>query len=70
MNRKAVTSSTIHSIGYDEKSQILEVEFKSGGIYQYLNVPKSVFDRFMASPSKGKYLAQFIKDRYRTVKIR
>ena len=69
MNRIAVASSTIRAIGYDEKSQTLEVEFKSGGIYQYMIVPKNVHERFMASLSKGKFLAQYIKDKYRTVKI-
>jgi len=35
MNRQTVSSSNIHSIGYDVKFQILEIEFQDGGIYQY-----------------------------------
>ena len=70
MNRISVSSSTVRAVGYDEPSQILEVEFKSGGTYQYMNVPKSVYERFMAASSKGKFLAQFIKEKYKTVKIR
>lgn len=69
MNRIAVASSTIRAVGYDEHSQTLEVEFKSGGIYQYKGLPKSVYDRFKAAPSKGKFLAQFIKGKYQTVKV-
>ncbi len=70
MVRTSVSSSNIRSIGYDAKAQILEVEFKSGGIYQYLNVPEDVFDRFMAASSKGRFFDQRVKDRYRAVKMR
>lgn len=69
MNRISVASSTIRAAGYDESRQMLEIEFKSGGIYQYMSVPKAVYERFMVSSSKGKFLAQFIKDKYKTVKI-
>ena len=39
MDRQSVRSSNISSIGYDENNRILEIEFRHGGIYQYLNVP-------------------------------
>ena len=39
MERIAVESSNLASIGYDEASMVLEVEFKHGGIYQYFDVP-------------------------------
>ena len=68
MNRIAVSSSTIKAIGYEERTQTLEVEFKSGGVYQYLDVPKIIYERFVLATSKGKFLAQFIKDKYRTEK--
>lgn len=42
MNRKSVTSSNIASIGYDETSETLEIEFKNGGVYQYFDVPQGV----------------------------
>jgi hypothetical protein len=70
MDRTNVRSSTIRSIGYDESTSVLEVEFLSGGLYQYLSVPRSVYDAFMAASSKGRYLDQHIKNRYRTVRIR
>jgi hypothetical protein len=42
MNREAVTSSNIASIGYDEDSQTLEIEFLNGGLYQYFDVPPNL----------------------------
>ncbi len=70
MNRTAVSSTNIRSIGYDPKSQTLEVEFNSGRLYQYTGVPEALFERFMKAPSKGKFFAQYVRDRFRTRKLR
>jgi len=70
MDRTRVSSTNIRSIGYDEESQTLEVEFTSGGIYDYARVPKNVHQRFMAAASKGRFFDSSIKDKYRTVKVR
>jgi hypothetical protein len=64
MNRLPVSSTDVASIGYDPDSQTLEVEFLSGGIYQYFQVPQSTYEEFINAPSKGKYLHQNIKNRY------
>jgi DNA helicase HerA-like ATPase len=64
MERETVASSTILSVGYDSVSETLEVEFKSGGLYQYYNVPESVHQNLMASDSKGKFLHVYIKSSY------
>lgn len=69
MNRQPVSSSNIHSIGYDPSSQILEIEFNSGGIYQYFNVPQSEYNRLMTASSHGSYFAHNIKDRYGYTRI-
>ncbi len=62
MNREPVASSNIASIGYDEPSQTLEVEFTSGGIYQYYNVTLALFEQLMQAGSKGQFLAYQIKN--------
>ncbi len=64
MNRVQVSSSNIASIGYDHDSQVLEVEFLSGGVYQYYSVPEYVFDELMSASSHGRYLAKNIKGTY------
>ncbi len=65
MNRTPVSSSNIVSIGYDSTSQVLEVEFKDSSVYEYFGVPASVYDGLMHASSKGSFLAQRIKGRYR-----
>jgi len=50
-----VTSSDIYSIGYDPIAKILEIEFVRKDIYQYINVPQTIFDQIMAASSHGKF---------------
>ena len=69
MNRKPVTSSNIASIGYDDSSETLEIEFKNGGIYQYFDVPQRIYNEIMSASSHGEYLAQNIKGHYRYSKV-
>ncbi len=70
MNRVSVSSSNISSIGYDPETQVLEIEFHDGSIYQYDGVPQSVYEGLMNASSHGQYLHQHIKDRYSHRKVR
>lgn len=69
MERTPVNSSNIAAIGYDEDTQILEIEFMDGSVYQYSGVPPSEHDGIMNADSKGKYLHANIKKRYSYVKL-
>ena len=69
MYRTRVTSSNIISIGYDPQSATLEVEFTSGDIYQYFNVPEYLHQGLMGATSKGQFLNDHIKYHYRYQKI-
>ena len=62
-------SSNIAGFGYVENSQVLKVEFKNGGTYDYFDVPLVEFQSMKAADSRGKYLAQHIKGRYRYAKV-
>ena len=61
MERQYVSSSNIASIGYDSGNMVLEIEFLSGSVYQYYDVPQSIYDGLMAADSHGKFLAAYIK---------
>ena len=61
MDRRAVNSSEISTIGYDPSSLVLEVEFKTGGVYQYRGVPANVYSGLMNAPSHGTYFNQYVK---------
>jgi hypothetical protein len=69
MERKPVTSSNIASIGYDENTSTLEIEFLNNSIYQYFDVPQHIYKGLMQADSHGQFLAQTIKGVYRYSKI-
>ena len=69
MNRLPVNSSNIESIGYDDSTMTLEVEFKNGTVYQYFDVPEVEFQNLLSAGSVGLYLNQNIKNNYRYCRI-
>ncbi len=62
MDRISVESSNLASVGYDEDSSIMEVEFNDGSVYQYYSVPSYVFDELLTASSKGKYFHKNVKE--------
>ena len=70
MVRRPVTSSNLRSVGYEQATQTLEVEFHNGSIYQYHGVPQRIYDGLMAAPSHGSYLdANVKKGGYRFTRV-
>jgi len=67
MNMIPVSSSNIHSIGYDNSN--LYVRFNSGATYRYINVPENLYKNLMNASSKGSYLDSYIKGAYSYQKI-
>ena len=64
MERQVVSSTNLATIGYDTKTQTLEVEFHGGRVYQYYGVPENMFDEVMRAASAGKFFNIYIKDKY------
>lgn len=69
MERIAVNSSNLASVGYDEPSQTLEVEFNHGGVYQYYDLPEQIYAALMSADSIGSYFSHNIRNVYPTQKI-
>lgn len=59
-----VKSSNLAGIAYEPQQQVLTVWFLNGTIYNYYDVPNSVWVSFVNADSKGKYLASQIKNRF------
>ncbi len=62
-------SSTITKFKYEASTQTLAVEFKSGGLYHYFDVPEEVAISFKDAESKGKFLSKSIKPTFRSTKM-
>jgi len=69
MYRTPVSSSNIRSIGHDPASSILEVEFTSGDVYQYFDVPENLYQQFLNTSSHGQFLNDIIRYNYRYQKV-
>jgi hypothetical protein len=49
-------SSSVDSMGYDDKTGVMVVQYRNGRQYKWLNIPRSVYDQLRASESVGKAL--------------
>lgn len=62
-----VSSSNLSSVGYE--NGILYIEFNSGRLYSYNNVPESVYRELLNAGSHGKYFHAHIKNNYSYQKL-
>lgn len=60
----AVESTTLATVGYDEAGELLQLEFRSGAVYQYFGVPPAVYGALLEAPSKGQYFNRAIRGRF------
>jgi hypothetical protein len=60
-----MNSSSIAAAGYDHNRRALRLRYVGGGMYDYLDVPASVFQELLDAPSKGRFVNWCIKPRYR-----
>ena len=67
-------SSTIHKVDYSEKEKALEIEFRSGKVYCYYNVPHNLWTAFQlhveCEGSAGSFFNEYIKNQFNSEKIR
>ncbi len=64
-----VESSNIAAIAYIKEAGQLMVQFSSGSVYAYSDVPEQVYQDFLDASSKGKFFAEHIKGKYETEKV-
>ena len=69
-----VASSNVQEVGYDRDDGSLYVRFlpkgnSPGSLYIYKNVEPEIFSEFLDSDSKGRYVWQYLRDRYEYARI-
>lgn len=69
MEREQVSSSNIASIGYDNDTETLEIEFIGGSLYEYRNVPLVIYENLMSAASYGSFFNREISKTYPYEKI-
>jgi hypothetical protein len=58
-----VDSSWIRTVTYASDAT-LTVRLRSGAVYRYFTVPRSILEEFLAAPSKGTYFTQRIRQAF------
>ncbi|HEY8950084.1 MAG TPA: KTSC domain-containing protein [Rhizomicrobium sp.] len=69
MERVPVSSSSLASVGYEEETQTLEVEFLKTGVYQYFGVPSPLHEGLMTAQSVGTFFAANIRNSFPFQKV-
>lgn len=69
MERKRINSAKIRSVGYDERNQVLEIEFTNGQVLQYLRVSHETHRRLVASPNAAAYFEDNIAEDYTSRRV-
>ena len=59
-----VTSSNLKRVSYNSRSHEMLIQFQSGAVYQYWDVPGNVSQGLMQAESPGRYFSQNIRSRY------
>ena len=70
MAREYVTSTSVEWLEYDASARTLQIAFASGGIYRYFDVTAAVCDQLRAAESKGRFVNEVIKRRFRYARLR
>ena len=70
IERQPVQSTVLAAVGYDAAKRFLEIEFHSGAIYRYLEVPEEIHRRLLAAESKGHFFGANIRDKFRCERVK
>jgi hypothetical protein len=65
-----VQSTAIASIGYSKRLRALEIEFRNGAIYRYLDVAPMTYQKLRIAPSKARFYDENIRRKYRSLHVR
>lgn len=62
-------SSVLASAAYSPGERQLYLEFRSGAVYRYVDVPLQQYVEFLAADSKGRYFNLSIRDRFQCQQV-
>lgn len=70
IRRQPTESSALTSIGYSKRLHALEIEFRNGAIYRYLDVPAETYRQLLAADSKTHFYDLNIRGCYHSVHVK
>ncbi len=70
IRRAPVQSSALAAVGYSKRLHALEIEFRDGLIYRYLEVTTATYRDLMAAQSKTRYYNHHIRGKYYCLRVK
>ena len=70
MRREPVQSRALSSVGYDAEAHALELQFTSGTVYRYLDVPEFTYRALMHAKSKGRFFQTSIDRKFKFEEVK
>jgi hypothetical protein len=62
-------SKNILRAGHDSATGILRIEFRSGGVYDYTEVPSAEYEALVAAHSPGSYFHSNIRGKFKHTRL-
>jgi len=70
VKRLPVESTALATVGYSQRLHVLEIEFRNGAIYRYLDVAPDLYEALINAHSKARFYDQNIRHKYRSLHVR
>ncbi|MEY2572572.1 MAG: hypothetical protein QOJ87_785 [Verrucomicrobiota bacterium] len=70
IRRVPVDSTALATVGYSRRLRALEIEFRNGAVYRYVEVGPDVYAALINAPSKARFYDDNIRHRYRSLHVR
>jgi hypothetical protein len=68
--RQPVHSRALASVGYSKRLHALEVEFVSGAVYRYSNVPPQIYRELLSATSKAQFYDTNVRGHFPSVHVK
>jgi len=68
--RQPVRSHALAAVGYSKRLHALEVEFVSGAVYRYSNVPPQIYRDLLSAASKAQFYDTNVRGHYPSVHVK
>jgi KTSC domain len=70
IKRVPVESTALAGVGYSKRLRALEIEFRNGAIYRYLEVEPAVYEALLNARSKARFYDENIRRKYRSLHVK
>ena len=68
--RQPVHSHVLAAVGYSKRLHALEVEFVSGAVYRYNNVPPQIYRDLLSAASKAQFYDMNVRGHFPSVHVK